>query len=446
MKKIIFAAAAAMISVSVFAGGVENKTNLSTGNIRNPSRNTECERPEASFYNIAGTGFMTDGLYLEAGNQFVWKEYANTWATDALSSYKIENGAKSNDETTVKLYPNLDAVYKHDNFAVFANFGVYAGGGKLDFTEGTTATSALFLKVAQGLGAKAQAALSAGDSTTAAVLGKYSTNLGTAATNHALTVTSITFGGQLGAAYQINDMVALALAGRFCYGTQNMKLKSAAFALMGTNDSKVEYDADAMAFSGVVGVHVKPVSALDVAAQFATKSALKYKVNKVSGNTEVAEWCQITEGKKWNVDLAPTLNFGVGYHVIEPLYLSTSFNYYFNRWASMDSILAEGDYDDSWEVALGADYIINKYVTMSCGTQYGYQGIKDSSNNSFNPVLSSFQFAGGFEVHPVDALTVTTGLTHVHYLDADYYLESYKTVLSKNVWLMSLGVTYRFDM
>ena len=63
MKKQILKAAAIISAAAAFAGGVENKTNMSTGYLRNPSRNTENERPEAAFYNIAGTAFMKEGLY-----------------------------------------------------------------------------------------------------------------------------------------------------------------------------------------------------------------------------------------------------------------------------------------------------------------------------------------------------------------------------------------------
>lgn len=77
MKKIILSSIISLSALTIFAGGVENKTNMSAGYLRNPSRNTENERPEAAFYNIAGTGFLKNGLYIEAGNQFVFKEYAN---------------------------------------------------------------------------------------------------------------------------------------------------------------------------------------------------------------------------------------------------------------------------------------------------------------------------------------------------------------------------------
>ena len=42
---------------------------LKPGYLRNPSRNTEDSRAEAALYNIAGTAFMDEGLFLNAGSQ-----------------------------------------------------------------------------------------------------------------------------------------------------------------------------------------------------------------------------------------------------------------------------------------------------------------------------------------------------------------------------------------
>ena len=95
-KSIALLFAGALVTGFAFAGGIENKTNMSTGYLRNPSRNVEAARPEASFYNIAGTGFMENGLHIEVGNQFIIKEYANTLSKTAGT---IPSGTKYNDET-----------------------------------------------------------------------------------------------------------------------------------------------------------------------------------------------------------------------------------------------------------------------------------------------------------------------------------------------------------
>lgn len=198
-KSIALLFAGALVTGFAFAGGIENKTNMSTGYLRNPSRNVEAARPEASFYNIAGTGFMENGLHIEVGNQFIIKEYANTLDTTAGS---ISKGTKYNDETFVWFYPNIDIVYKMNNWAFFGNFGIYAGGGKLEYSEGTSVTALAFLGQASTYSEKAQMAQKAaqqaavaGDKATAAKYGEQAKTAGNAAMNllaasgnHSLTI------------------------------------------------------------------------------------------------------------------------------------------------------------------------------------------------------------------------------------------------------------------
>ena len=61
----------------LFAGGAENKINTGAGYARFPAKATEHTKPDAVFHNPAGTAFMKDGLYVVAGNQFLYKEFSN---------------------------------------------------------------------------------------------------------------------------------------------------------------------------------------------------------------------------------------------------------------------------------------------------------------------------------------------------------------------------------
>ncbi|MBQ7158314.1 MAG: hypothetical protein IJS09_02665 [Treponema sp.] len=422
MKKILATGLSLLCAGFVFAGGIENKTNMSTGYLRNPSRNTEHKRPEAAFYNIAGTAFMKDGLYIEAGNQFIIKEYKNTFNDFRLTG--VLDGKSYNDETFVYLYPNADIVFKHDKWAAFANFGIYAGGGKLEYSEGTSATSLGFLGRAQ----------TSTDPTQAKTL-KALMN------NHSLTVTSITYGWQVGGAFAPADFIALACAFRLTYGTQELEL-----AMPGTQTAG--YNASAIGISGVFGVHAKPIDKLDVSAQFAWRSKMNYEVKDLK-NAAIAAGFGITEGKTFRTDLSPVLNAGVGYQVLDPLYISTSFNFYFNNLATMNSVLSQtdNDFDPSFEIALGGDYDITKMITASMGVAYGKQGVTTSANNVFNPVLDSFQVGAGVEVRPIENLAITGGATWVKYFEKDYSFSTYNVTLSKPILLMfSLGATYRFPL
>lgn len=499
MKKIIFTAIFALLSFSVFAGGVENKTNMSTGYLRNPSRNTECERPEAAFYNIAGTGFMADGLYIEAGNQFVFKEYANELKTG--NAYYKDYGVQdyySNDETTVLFYPNFDVVYKKNRWSMFLTFGVYAGGGALSYSEGTSATSLMFLSGAKTLGEEAtkyglaekallptvesynnavnttfggseEAALTyikANPTSELAAAYKIKTQYNSLqkeystkksayesaagaslkmAADHSLDVTSLTLGGQIGAAYLVTNWLSLSAAYRYTYGTQEMILKCNDPTFNAINGgNKISYDAKGFGQSCVFGIHAKPpvIPGLDLSVQYQTLSRIEYNVSNVKG--EIAKYYGITNDSNFRTDLPAVLNLGAGYKVFSPLYISASFNYYFNDFASQDNILGETDYDNSWEIAFGADYKICRFIGASAGIAYSNQGITDTSNSTFNPVLDSLTVGGGIEVSAVKNLTITTSAVYVKYFNADYYLSGNKTELSKNLWMLSIGATYKF--
>ena len=87
-KRTQFVAASAILmlgAATLSAGSIDAKSNLSTGYLRNPSRNTEDSRPEAALYNLAGTGFLKQKFSAEVGNQFVFKEYSHK-ASDAATA------------------------------------------------------------------------------------------------------------------------------------------------------------------------------------------------------------------------------------------------------------------------------------------------------------------------------------------------------------------------
>lgn len=497
MKRIAVTSILALLgTAALFASGVENKTNLSTGYLRNPSRNTENSRPEAAFYNIAGTAYLKEGLWIGGGNQFVIKEYGNELHDDPTLKAAGINGYYSNDETTVWLYPDFNAVYKKGRWSIFGNFGVYAGGGSLSYSEGTSATTLLFAGGAKTQGAEAtkyglaanmiSSAQSSwnnavttnfgGSEATAlawiqanptsdlakayGVIQNYGSNLSEysaksteyknaaaaslgMAKSHSLDVTSITYGLQLGASYQVLDWLSLAAAYRYTIGTQKMTLKCSDATFVAVNGgNEISYDAEGYGQSCVFGIHVKPIDKLDLSLQYQTLSRIDYDVSNVKGN--VAKYYDITNSKRFRTDLPAVLNLGAGYSILDNLCVSTSFNYYFNIFAQQNSILSETDYDNSMEFALGVDWRFWKFAGVSLGASFGNQGIKDDSNSTFNPVLNNFVIGGGFEIYPTEQLTVTLSALYAKYFDADYYLEGYKTTLSKKVTNIGVGLTYHF--
>lgn len=392
MKKSLIGLFAALLASQVFAGGIDAKTNLNAGYIRNPSRNTESERPEAALYNIAGTAFMADGLYLEAGNQFIFKTYSHEYS-----------GTEYKDEKPVFLFPNAEIVYKHGKLGFFGTFQVAAGGGSLEYKDGSAATAKAIYALTHSL------------------------------LPHSLDIYSVTFGQNLGASYAINDKVSLSGAVRLLESNQSMELKANGLGTLG-------YEASGFGVGGIFGVNWRPVENLDLAFQYKTVTKMECEIDSTKGGIAALG---ISKGDKYDADISPEFNFGAGYK-IDNLYLSSSFNYYFNGQADMGSALSSEnyDYDDSWEIYGGADYKINEKFLVSGGIGYSKQGFNDKYNNVFSPVLDCVSFGLGGEITPVKALTVAFGGMYAKYLEEEYN----SLTLNKSIIMLGLSATYKFGL
>ncbi len=417
MKKIIAAALTLVCTAALFAGGIDNKTNLNSGFLRNPSRNSEHKRPEAVIYNIAGTGFMDEGLAFNVGNQFIFKKYTHEAA-----------GTEYKDEKPVFLFPDAEIVYKKDNWAAFFGFGVFAGGGSLEYKDGTAVT---------------RAAIAGKIATTA--LASYAATI---AADQSLDVYSVTMGEILGGSYVLNDNISLSGAVRFLHATQNMTLTCPKFSTIaggalatqnGGND--IGYDAKGYGFGGILGINAKDVfvPGLYLALQYQTITKLNMEFKSTEG-TMVSEF-GIEEGKKFKNDLPAVLGLGIGYYVNDDIYVSTSFNYYFNKQAKMQNPLGGTDmeYNDSWEIGLGADWQVLPQLGLSAGTMYSKQGTKDDVNSAFSPVLDSLVTGFGVEYKVTKQVMLTGSYMHCRYFEQDYGAMT----LNKDIHLAAVGVTVK---
>ena len=257
----------------------------------------------------------------------------------------------------------------------------------------------------------------------------------------------MTYGEQVGFTYCLKNFISFSGALRLLQATQSMELKSDDATFVGVNQgNKISYDASAFGVGGVFGINVRPFPALTLSTQFQLHSDMKYEVKNAKGM--LSSNLGIVDGETFHTDLPAALNMGAGYQVLKPLYVSASFNYYFNSFAQLNSVLGKSDYSDSWELAAGADYDINDKVTASLGLSYGNRGIKKTVNNTFNPVLDSLVIGTGVEYRPIDNLTLTLGLMYIQYFKQDYYIGggAVETKLNKQVFMTSIGAAYRLPI
>ena len=423
MKKLTVAAAAIFATAVLFAGGIDNKSNLNAGYLRNPSRSTEIKRPEAVLYNVAGTAFMEDGLAFTVGNQFIFKKYTNDLDF---------NNTKYEDNKNVFLFPDIEAVYKKDNWSVFAGFGVFAGGGSLDYKDGTGATyMALYGATLKNLPNSVPPQYA--DATAKQVAG-----------NHSLEAYSVTMGEILGVSYALNENISIAAAGRFLHSTQNMKLKCALIASSNGGSDEIKYDASGYGLGGIFGINVVDlVPNFRFSAQYQTITKLEIEFDTVKG--PMASSFAIVEGKKFKNDLPAVLNLGVAYQPVDNLDFSVSYSHYFNTQATMQNPLGKNDldYKDSWELGIGCDWQVTEKIGLSGGFMYSHQGTKTDVNSAFNPVLDSFVAGCGIEYQFTKQIMTTLAYMHCRYINDDYKYNGFNMELDKDIYLASLGVTVR---
>ena len=442
MKKRAAISAFFALGALAFAGGVDTKSNQSTGYLRNPSRNTENKRAEAALYNIAGTAFLNDGLYLNLGDQLIFKRYTNEL-----------NGEEYVDKSLVYAFPNFEAVYKSGKLAFFGSFAVYGGGGKLEYTDGSAMTYGLFAKGALTAKAKAETALAnyqtEEDATKkakfAASAQKYdtiATALQSAMTDHELSVYSAVFGEQLGIGFDINEKIGVGACVRILQGQQDITLSSSNAAFQSVNGgSDLGYRSRAWGYAFVVGVHGKPIDGVDLSAQYQTKASLSYEYTRVDG--DLASLLGYEKGDKYSNDLPAVLNLGAGYQALDNLYTSASFNLYFDKDAKRSGNGTGADYNNSWEIALGAEYQLTDAIAVRLGGLFNRTGSTSSANNLVNPALDCMSVGTGAEIEMVKNFWLEAGFMYSYYREKGYDMSGYDVTLNKRVPFMSLGISWK---
>ncbi|MCD4770648.1 MAG: hypothetical protein K8R35_10835 [Bacteroidales bacterium] len=189
MKKIFLLIAAVSFAGSVMAGGLVTNTNHSAAYTRMQCRDATLG-VDAAYFNPAGITKLSKGLHFSLSNQTV----KQTW--DIESNYPLLNGTPKNYEGIVSapIFPAFYAVFNTGKVAFSFGFNPIGGGGGASFEDGIPSIeydASSFVP-----------ALSANGVTGYEIDANFE-------------ATSIYFGYQVNVAYAINDMISVALGGRY---------------------------------------------------------------------------------------------------------------------------------------------------------------------------------------------------------------------------------------
>ena len=188
MKKTIIFSAFMMLTVVAFAGGVLTNTNQSVQYIRMMSRNASTGI-DAVYFNPAGLTALDNGWHFAVSGQSIFQK------KPVESSFPLLNDGYYEGVVNVPVFPTLFGVYKMDRLALSLGIGPNAGGGSAVYERGLPSFEIPISKLVPGLAGLRQL-------------------------NPALNVTgydadlsfegsSVFWGIQLGATYQVNDIFSV---------------------------------------------------------------------------------------------------------------------------------------------------------------------------------------------------------------------------------------------
>ena len=247
----------------LYAGGIINKPNQSTDWVRTLNRNAATDYADIAVFNPAGIAKMPeDGLYVKLDAMYFDKDYSNTVPVF---------GKLDQDEPTI--CPAFFTVYKKKRWGGFFAFTIPAGGGELDFKDGSARTVGLGLQLAPVYDF--------------VFGGKY------VPTDQSIKIEkSNVYGFTLGGTYAITDWVSVAAGARYSYGERSYKGDVTLTDVSGAGAApsvplKLKVDQDADGWAGILGVNFSVLDdRLNTALTFISNTKLDYK-NDVNKDTDI---------------------------------------------------------------------------------------------------------------------------------------------------------------
>jgi len=404
MQKLLKLACAVLLLAGVigplYAAGIDNNSNFSTGYIRTYNRNAVTNAPDAAVYNPAGIVKLDNGFYVSVHNQFIIRDYSHETATQ---EYATTN--------PTLLLPSAFLVFTQDNWGVFGTFTVPAGDGSVEYEGGVAALNE----------------------------NPYSP---LAAFNPSLEAFNAYYAGAIGAAFAPHDMISFAVAGRFMTTQQTAKIETEIPVPPFANATLLlDSEASATGYGAIFGLNFSPMPELNIGAHYEMNTALKWEYDKRDGPLAMAL------PDSFSRDLPALLGVGIAYMITPELRAEADLMYYFNEQANWDG--AEEDHDNGYDLGAALEYDVTPELTVSCGYLYSSKGADSTTYDYLNPALNYWQaFAAGACYGITPCLDLELGVSGVFY-DEDtgntHFEEpdNLEVTLNKTAITIAAGLTYK---
>lgn len=412
----------------VMAGGIDNKHNYSAEYIRTLNRNAATDSADAVVYNPAGVVRMEDGFYGNISGQYAFKKYTNT----------VDGVELQTDEGD--FVPGVFALWNKDRWAVYGAFTIPAGGGSVDYEDGSATTVA----IAQGMMASANAMANA--ALAANLLTPYSPY--DTIRNMKIDGESYYYGFTLGGAFAINDMFSVSLGGRYINATKiDVDGSVTIGASAGTGPlgsfsdipALVEYDQTGDGWGAIIGLDIAPTEQSNIAIRYETRTELDFEYDVKRDTQRILPMLGVVDGVEVRRDLPALLGFGASYQFTPEFKVDANLTWYFNENADWEG--AEDLVDDGYDLGISFQYAFLPQLIGSVGYMWTDTGIDPDYMLAEAPELDAHSICGGLKWTATPGLDINLGILKTFYQDDT---TSWGVKYEKDVVIVALGVQYKF--
>ena len=198
---------------------------------------------------------------------------------------------------------------------------------------------------------------------------------------------------------------------------------------------RVEYEQDADGWGAIMGMNISPVKDVNIGLIYETRTNLEFETHVQRADLPV-----VTEGAKARRDLPALLGLGVSYNITPRLRTEASYVRYFNDSANWNGF--ENKVNDGYDMGICLEYAFTPKLKGSLGFLYTETGIDPDDMTPEKPELDAKTVGAGFSYGPlIRGLDLNFGILRTFYSDET---TSTGTELSKEVYILSLGLQYKF--
>lgn len=455
-KKLLSVLFALIPGATLFAGGLTTNTNQNAAYLRQMSQEAIIDIT-GLYMNPAGTAFLAPGYHFSLNIQSA-KQDRDIETTFPLMFYNHHYGNPTRQfhgQANAPVIPSFQFSYNWEKWSVNANFAIGGGGGKCEFDNGLGTFESMYAAqvyssvvteltkniapalIAQGMDqatAMAQAQQMAQQSYNGYTLNSY------------LKGRQYHFCLTLGATYKPMEDLSLFLGARAVYASNNyngwvedihafyMDPMSRQIVDKQVVGSELSLNADqtGLGFAPVLGVDWRINEHWNVAMKYEFKTRLRVE-NKSEMNDFTSKMAadpksalsQFADGAKIASDVPSLLTAGVEYRPIDAVRLHAGYHWYGDKKATVYGNKQDLIDDDTWEITAGAEWEINKWVTVSGGYVRTQYGLSDQYMNDLSFVTSSNNMGFGARVRLTSKLNLDLGYMKTFYEDRTVETKDY---------------------